>query len=62
MNVSEALQQIEDNNDYIKKLCQRLKDESMGRDRAIEELICVVENNQECLEIVSQELGVVSDS
>jgi len=62
MNVSEALQQIEDNNHYIPKLCQRLKDESMGRDRVIEELICVVENNQECLEIVSQELGVVSDS
>ena len=61
MNVSEALQQIADNNNYVNNLARKLEEGTMHRDSIVSELREIVRQNQECIEILSDELECAID-
>jgi hypothetical protein len=61
MNVSEALQQLADNTAYVNELARRLECATMHPDSIASELREIVRQNQECIEILSDELECAID-
>ncbi len=58
MKIAEVLQQLSENNEYVQGLSRKLQNGQLGRDRIVEELNAVAEQNQECLEFLGQMLGI----
>ena len=52
MNITEALQQLADNTDYINNLVRRLEERTMHRPSVISELREIVIQNHDCIEVI----------